>query len=54
MMDSSTGLPESPMEQDDPAYPCKGCGEVRPPTPLSCFSPSPSDVGLDANDIRLY
>lgn len=25
----SAGYPESPMEQDDAAYPCKGCGEVR-------------------------
>ncbi|KAI4264239.1 MAG: hypothetical protein L6R42_000636 [Xanthoria sp. 1 TBL-2021] len=28
MMDSPTGYPESPMEQDDAAYPCKGCGEI--------------------------
>ncbi|KAI4238350.1 MAG: hypothetical protein LQ349_001158 [Xanthoria aureola] len=27
-MDSPTGYPESPMEQDDAAYPCKGCGEI--------------------------
>ena len=32
-MDSPAGYPESPMEQDDAAYPCKGCGEVRS-TPL--------------------
>ncbi len=31
--DSSNGYPESPMEQDDNPYPCKGCGEVQP-TPL--------------------
>lgn len=28
MMDSSSGFPESPMEQDEAAYPCKGCGEI--------------------------
>ena len=28
-MDSPAAYPESPMEQDDAAYPCKGCGEVR-------------------------
>ncbi|KAL8906698.1 MAG: hypothetical protein Q9171_006159 [Xanthocarpia ochracea] len=28
MMDSPGGYPESPMEQDDAAYPCKGCGEI--------------------------
>ncbi|KAL8657451.1 MAG: hypothetical protein Q9226_001901 [Calogaya cf. arnoldii] len=27
-MDSPTGYPESPLEQDDAAYPCKGCGEI--------------------------
>ncbi|KAL8637649.1 MAG: hypothetical protein Q9228_005101 [Teloschistes exilis] len=27
-MDSPAGYPESPMEQDDAAYPCKGCGEI--------------------------
>ncbi|KAL8983899.1 MAG: hypothetical protein Q9205_001984 [Flavoplaca limonia] len=28
MMDSPTAYPESPLEQDDAAYPCKGCGEI--------------------------
>ena len=28
-LDSSFGVSESPMEQDEAAYPCKGCGEVR-------------------------
>ncbi|KAL8698756.1 MAG: hypothetical protein Q9224_001704 [Gallowayella concinna] len=28
MMDSMAGYPESPMEQEDAAYPCKGCGEI--------------------------
>ncbi|KAL9030612.1 MAG: hypothetical protein Q9196_001293 [Gyalolechia fulgens] len=28
MMDSSAGYPDSPIEQDDATYPCKGCGEI--------------------------
>lgn len=27
-MESPAGYPESPMDQDDIPYPCKGCGEV--------------------------
>ena len=37
MMESPTGYPDSPMEQDDAAYPCKGCGEV--PTPCLQLMP---------------
>ena len=29
MMDLQAGYPESPMDPEDIAYPCKGCGEVR-------------------------
>jgi hypothetical protein len=29
MMDPSMEYPDSPMEPDDMAYPCKGCGQVR-------------------------
>ena len=50
VMDSSSGFPESPMEQDEAAYPCKGCGEVcfRPPC---CLSAKPPPVlGWGAND----
>lgn len=28
-MDSPNTYPESPMDQEDVVYPCKGCGEVR-------------------------
>lgn len=38
-MDSAS-FPESPLEQDDIAYPCKGCGEVCH-TPLGCLSAMP-------------
>ncbi|KAL6702450.1 Rho-type gtpase-activating protein [Coniothyrium glycines] len=27
-MESPTGYPESPLDQDDVVYPCKGCGEI--------------------------
>lgn len=27
-MESSAGYPDSPMDQDDVPYLCKGCGEV--------------------------
>src|SRR5947209_11259370 len=27
-MDSPVAYPDSPLDQDDIAYPCKGCGEV--------------------------
>ena len=27
-MESSAGYPDSPMDQDEAAFPCKGCGEV--------------------------
>lgn len=27
-MESPMAFPESPMEGDDIAYPCKGCGQV--------------------------
>ncbi|KAF2004634.1 RhoGAP-domain-containing protein [Amniculicola lignicola CBS 123094] len=27
-MDSPSGYPESPVDQDDVVYPCKGCGEI--------------------------
>ena len=42
------------MEQDEAAYPCKGCGEVRD-TPPCCLSAKPLP-GLDpsANDCNLY
>ena len=47
-MDSAS-FPESPMEQDDIAYPCKGCGEVCH-TPLDCLSAMPPpDAGCHAN-----
>lgn len=40
-MESPAGIPESPLDQDDAAYPCKGCGEVPAPPifhtcPLMC------------------
>jgi len=38
-MDSPAAYPESPMEQDDAAYPCKGCGEVRLPQPANASKP---------------
>lgn len=40
IMEASTGFPDSPMEQDEAAFPCKGCGEVPPPPPaaFSTFS----------------
>ena len=28
-MESPAAYEDSPMEQDEVAYPCKGCGEVR-------------------------
>ena len=37
-MESPAGYPDSPMEQDDASYPCKGCGEVRE-TPLLTSAP---------------
>lgn len=33
-MESPTYLPESPMEQEDIPFPCKGCGEVCMKRPL--------------------
>jgi hypothetical protein len=27
-MESPGGYPESPLDQDDVVYPCKGCGEI--------------------------
>jgi hypothetical protein len=27
-MELGVGYPDSPMEAEDAAYPCKGCGEV--------------------------
>lgn len=38
-MDSPAAYPESPMEQDDAAYPCKGCGEVRLSQPANGSKP---------------
>lgn len=28
-MDSPGALPESPLDENDMVYPCKGCGNVR-------------------------
>lgn len=28
MMDTSAGFPDSTVEQEEAAFPCKGCGEV--------------------------
>lgn len=54
-MDTSTGFPESPMEQDEAVYPCKGCGEVRCPTPPCCFAAMPPpDLGRDLLTTCLY
>lgn len=39
-MDSPAAYPESPMEQDDAAYPCKGCGEVRLSQPAITSKPN--------------
>lgn len=30
-MESPMAFPDSPMDPDDAAYPCKGCGQVRIP-----------------------
>lgn len=32
-MDTLSHFSDSPMDQDDIVYPCKGCGEVRPLLP---------------------
>ena len=54
-MESSAGLPESPMEADDIAYPCKGCGEVCH-TPPFCLSPDlampPPDSSSNTNGVN--
>lgn len=34
-MESPMAFPESPMDPDDVAYPCKGCGQVSCPTGIS-------------------
>lgn len=36
IMDSPTSYPESPLDPDEAAYPCKGCGEVSMRTPSWC------------------
>ena len=40
-MEPPTGFLESPMEPDDVAYPCKGCGEVRCSTPYGHLGSDP-------------
>lgn len=32
-MESPTATPDSPLDPDEAAYPCKGCGEVSIHTP---------------------
>ena len=46
-MESPAGMPESPLDQDDAAYPCKGCGEVSRPksfTPVFVYADRSSSV----------
>lgn len=53
-MESSAGFPESPMEADDIAYPCKGCGKVcnTPPLCLSAdLAMPPPDSSSHTNDV---
>ena len=42
-MESPLAFPDSPMEPDDSAYPCKGCGLV------SIFSYEPAQTGADVD-----
>jgi hypothetical protein len=35
-MDSPTTNPDSPLDPDEAAYPCKGCGEVSMPATKCC------------------
>ena len=54
-MMESAGLPESPMEQDDIAYLCKGCGEVchtQPALNSATLAMRPPDSSLHANDVN--
>lgn len=43
MMDMSAVYPDSPLEQDDVPFPCKGCGEVHhsPLVPILSDSSAP-------------
>ena len=56
MMDSSAGFSDSTVEQDEAAFPCKGCGEVMLPplsecltTPFTCMWPIADEIrcGVD-------
>lgn len=37
MPEVNIGYPDSPMEPEDDAYPCKGCGEVSGSWPAFCL-----------------
>ena len=54
MMDSSSAFPDSPMEPEEAAYPCKGCGEVCPTPP--CYLSAMPHPGLSwsANSCNFY
>ena len=53
MMESSAGYPDSPLEQDDAAYPCKGCGEVRH-QPSPCLQLMPHRGSAPITDDLLF
>lgn len=56
MMESPAGypgFPDSPMEQDEAAYPCKGCGEVlHQPSPR--YQPLPHRGAAPKTDNLLF
>ena len=49
-MESSNTYPDSPLDQDEAAFPCKGCGEVKhTPTPYaSLLLVMPLSIGLES------
>lgn len=53
IMDPSSGYPESPMDQDELVYPCKGCGRVCFTLPGCLRAMPPPDMHRPANDIIL-